>query len=148
LILLEHNDVITLGRRGKYSNIKLTEKELKKNNIGVYEVSRGGDVTYHGAGQLVGYMIFDLTNHGKDIRKIVGNIQEVFIRLLKEYYNIESFRNDSAYTGVWIGNDKITSIGISVSHWVTMHGFSFNINTNLNNYSWHGLHLADSQKKV
>ena len=135
LLLLEHLPVITLGRRGKYSNIKTSANFLKKEKIEIYEVNRGGDVTYHGPGQLVGYIFFDLRKHGRDIKKFVWNIQEVFIRLLKEY-KIESYRDDSIYTGVWIGYSKITAIGISVSHWVTMHGFSFNINTDLSHYNW------------
>lgn len=135
LLLLEHPPVITLGRRGKYSNIKISESILKKDNIEVFEVNRGGDVTYHGPGQLVGYIFFDLRNHGRDIKKLIWKIQEVFIRLLRDY-KVESFRDDNIYTGVWIGNSKITAIGIAINHWITMHGFSFNINTNLNHYNW------------
>lgn len=135
LLLLEHSPVITLGRRGKYSNIKVSESFLKKENIEVFEVGRGGDVTYHGPGQLVGYIFFDLRNQGSNIKKFIWNIEEVFIRLLKEY-KIESYRDDNIYTGVWIGNSKITAIGIYISRWITMHGFSFNINTDLSHYDW------------
>jgi lipoyl(octanoyl) transferase len=136
LLLLEHYPVITLGKRGKYSNIKIQTNILKENDVNVYEVSRGGDVTYHGPGQLVGYLIFDLKNHGKDIKNFVWKIQEVFIRFMKMEYGIESYRDDGVYTGVWVGNDKITAIGIAISHWVTMHGFAFNINTDLDHYKW------------
>ncbi len=135
LILLEHYPVITLGRRGKHSNIKIPEIDLEKQEVNIYEVSRGGDVTYHGPGQLVGYLIFDLRKHGKDIKKFIWKIEEVFISVLKEY-GIDSYRDENIYTGVWIGDAKITAIGISVSRWITMHGFSFNINTNLMHYNW------------
>jgi lipoyl(octanoyl) transferase len=136
LLLQEHNSVITVGRRGSYSNILLPGEELLKKKIDVYEVSRGGDVTYHGPGQLVGYPIFDLKDHEMDIRKYVWNIQEVFIRILKEDYGMESRRENGVYTGVWVGNSKITAIGIAVRRWVTMHGFAFNINTDLDNFRW------------
>lgn len=136
LLLLEHPSVITLGRRGKYSNIKVEKEQLESLNIPVYEVGRGGDVTYHGPGQLIGYMIFDLKSLGLSIKEFVWKIQEVFIRLLIEAYHIESARNDGVYTGVWVGDDKITAIGISVKRNVTMHGFAFNINTHLDHYRW------------
>lgn len=136
LILLEHSNVITLGRRGKYSNIIIPRERLLKENVNVYETARGGDVTYHGPGQLVGYLIFDLKKIRLGIREFVWNIQEVFIRLLKYSYQIDSQRDSGVYTGVWVGNNKITAIGISVSHAVTMHGFSFNVNTNLEYYRW------------
>ena len=76
-----------------------------------------------------------MRNHGRDIKKFIWNLQEVFIRLLKEY-DIESYRDDNVYTGVWVNENKITAIGIAVKHWITMHGFSFNINTNLLHYKW------------
>jgi lipoyl(octanoyl) transferase len=136
LLLLEHNSVITLGRRGRYSNILIPGTSLKKEKIEIHEVTRGGDVTYHGPGQLVGYLIFDLKNHGRDVRDFVWKIQEVFIRLLKGRYNIDSRRDDGLYTGVWVENEKITAIGLAVSRWITMHGFAFNINTNLDHYKW------------
>jgi len=136
LLLLEHPPVITLGRRGKYSNIKVPPETLKQNNTEIYETDRGGDVTYHGPGQIVGYPIFDLKKHGRDIKQFVWNIEEVFIRMLKEQFNIEAHREGKEYTGVWVGKDKITAIGISVKKWVTMHGFAFNVNTNLDHFDW------------
>ncbi len=136
LLLLEHNNVITIGRRGKYSNIKIPISFLEKEKVDIHEVTRGGDVTYHGPGQLVGYLIFDLRDHGRNIRDFVWNIQEVFIRMLKNHFHIESSRGEGLYTGVWVGNEKITAIGLSVKRWVTMHGFAFNINTDLDNYKW------------
>lgn len=136
LILVEHFPVITLGRRGRYENIFAPEQELEEAGVKIYEVNRGGDVTYHGPGQLVGYPIVDLNNHGKDIRQFVWNIEEVFIRLLLDEFGIKARREEGTYTGVWVGNNKITAIGIAVKRWVTMHGFAFNINTNLGHFKW------------
>ncbi|MGI6777377.1 MAG: lipoyl(octanoyl) transferase LipB [Acetivibrionales bacterium] len=136
LLIVEHPPVITIGRRGTEDNIIMPTEMLKANGVGVYYVSRGGDVTYHGPGQIVGYPVFDLNNHGRDIKDFVYRIEEVFIRLLKEEYGIQAYRQDKKYTGVWVGNDKITAIGIAVKRWVTMHGFAFNVNTNLEHFKW------------
>jgi lipoyl(octanoyl) transferase len=136
LLLVEHPPVLTLGRRGKYENILVPREELEANGVSIYEVSRGGDVTYHGPGQLVGYPIMDLAGHGKDIKAFVLNVEEVFIRLLAEQYGITAGRDEKTYTGVWVGNEIITAIGIAVKHWVTMHGFAFNINTDLSHFKW------------
>jgi len=136
LLLVEHPAVITIGRRGSYSNIVVPESFLKENGIEVYEVSRGGDVTYHGPGQIVGYPVMDLNNYGKDIKAFVWNIEEVFVKLLKEQFNITAYREEKKYTGVWVDNCKITAIGIAVKKWVTMHGFAFNVNTNLDHFKW------------
>lgn len=136
LLLLEHQPVLTLGRRGVYSNILLSKDELAEMGISVYEISRGGDVTYHGPGQIVGYPIMDLNNYGRNIKEFVWNIEEVFIKLLREEYDILAGREENKYTGVWVGNRKITAIGIAVKHWVTMHGFAFNVNTQLEHFKW------------
>jgi len=135
-LMVEHPPTLTLGKRGEYSNILLPVEELRSKGVGIYEINRGGDVTYHGPGQMVGYPILDLNNHGRGVRRFVWNIEEVFIRLLKEKYNITAHREDKEYTGVWVGNSKITAIGIAVKHWVTMHGFAFNINTELEHFKW------------
>ncbi len=136
LLLLEHPPVITVGRSGSYSNIVLSQDMLKSKGVSVYEVNRGGDVTYHGPGQAVGYMIMDLNDQERDIHRFVGKVGEVFIRLLKQEYNINADMNRAKYTGVWIGEEKITAIGIAVKRWVTMHGFAFNINTDMENFKW------------
>ncbi|MCX7711502.1 MAG: lipoyl(octanoyl) transferase LipB [Clostridia bacterium] len=136
LLLLEHPPVITIGRRGNESNILLSSEEIKDNGIGIYEVSRGGDVTYHGPGQMVGYPIMDLNNFGKDIKEFVWKVEEVFIRLLDREYGIKAERDEKKYTGVWVGDSKITAIGIAVKRWVTMHGFAFNVNTDLEHFKW------------
>lgn len=135
-LLLEHPPVLTLGTRGVYSNILLPEKELEAGGVKIYEVNRGGDVTYHGPGQIVGYPVMDLKEHGRDIKQFVWNLEEVFIRLLKENFEISAYRDQNKYTGVWVDNNKITAIGIAVKRWVTMHGFAFNVNTNLEHFKW------------
>ena len=136
ILLLEHKPVLTLGRRGNYENILLSKEALQNEGIDVYEVSRGGDVTYHGPGQIVGYPIMDLNYLGKDSKEFVWNIQEVIIRLLNNEYGINAERDDKKYTGVWVNDKKITAIGIAIRHWVTMHGFAFNVNTNLAHFNW------------
>lgn len=136
LILLEHPPVLTLGRRGEYENILLSKDILEAQGVKIYEVSRGGDVTYHGPGQIVGYPIMDLTQLGKDVKEYVYKIEEVFIRLLLNEFGMVATRDEKKYTGVWVGNEKITAIGIAVKKWVTMHGFAFNVNTNLDHFHW------------
>lgn len=135
-LMVEHPPTLTLGKRGEYSNILLPVEELREKGVGIYEINRGGDVTYHGPGQMVGYPIIDLNNHGRSVREFVWNMEEVFIRLLKEKYNITAHIEDKEYTGVWVDKSKITAIGIAVKHWVTMHGFAFNINTQLEHFNW------------
>ena len=136
MLLVEHPPVLTVGRRGEYSNILLPTDELKAAGVEIFDVNRGGDVTYHGPGQIVGYPIMDLNDYGRDIKDYVGKIEEIFIRLLKEDYDITARRDEKKYTGVWVQNSKITAIGIAVKRWVTMHGFAFNVNTDLNHFRW------------
>jgi lipoyl(octanoyl) transferase len=128
LILVEHPPVVTLGRRGDRANILAGEAELAARGIEVVEVNRGGDVTYHGLGQLVGYPIFDLRQRAGDARGFVSDIAETFIRLLSREFGIEGRREEGKHTGVWVGNDKLVAIGIAVRGLVTMHGFAFNVN--------------------
>lgn len=136
LLILEHPPVITLGRRGKYENILLPLEMLAANGVKTYEVSRGGDVTYHGPGQVIGYPIVDISEQGRDIKQFVWNIEEVFIRLLHGEFGIAAHREEKKFTGVWVGDEKITAIGIAVKRWVTMHGFAFNVGTDLEHFSW------------
>jgi lipoate-protein ligase B len=131
LLLLEHPSVITLGKRGVYSNIIVPKEELAEKGISIYEVSRGGDVTYHGPGQIVGYPIVNLKEMNKGVKDFVWGVEEVFIQLLKNEFKITACRDTEKYTGVWVDNEKITAIGIAVKHWITMHGFAFNVNTEL-----------------
>jgi len=136
LLIVEHFPVLTIGISGKASNIIAPKDILEKAGIKVYETTRGGDVTYHGPGQIVGYPVIDLKNIQKGVKDFIILLQEVFIRLLKDEYNIAAEREEGKYTGVWTGENKITAIGIAVKKWVTMHGFAFNINTNLNHFKW------------
>lgn len=130
LIIVEHPAVITMGKNKDDSNIIVPEKHLGSLGIQLVKATRGGDVTYHGEGQIVGYPIVDLRALGMGIREFVDHLEEVFIELLKDKYNITAARIDE-HKGVWVGDSKITAIGLSVKHGVTMHGFAFNVNTNL-----------------
>jgi lipoyl(octanoyl) transferase len=134
ILLLEHSPVITLGIRGKEKNILIPKETLNENKIKVFKINRGGDVTYHCPGQLVGYLIFDLKNHNKSIKNFVWKIEEAIIRFLRNEYNIESYRDIKKYTGIWVNNDKITALGLNVRKWITTHGFSLNINPYLENF--------------
>ncbi|MDF2545187.1 MAG: lipB [Anaerosolibacter sp.] len=134
LILVEHPPVITIGRNGFPSNIIVPEKYLKEQGVEVHQVERGGDVTYHGPGQIVGYPIVKLKDRKMGIRDFVEGIEETFIQLLGENYSIIAGRN-SEHTGVWIDNNKILAIGLAVKRGVTMHGFAFNVKTKLDHFN-------------
>ncbi len=125
LVLLEHPPVITLGRSGNMENVLVSESELSNRGIQLFHTNRGGDVTYHGPGQIVGYPIMDLTQHGTDLRKHVGKLEEVLIQAL-DTLAVKSNRREKE-TGIWVGDNKIASIGIHVKRWVTMHGFALNV---------------------
>jgi len=129
LFLLEHPHTYTLGKTADKNNLISTEVYLKENKISVYDIDRGGDITYHGPGQIVGYPIINLNEWIKDTHKFLRALEEVLIETC-ESYGIAAGRN-SKYTGVWINNRKIAAIGIKISRWITMHGFAFNVNTNL-----------------
>jgi len=133
LILLEHEPVVTIGRRGKKDNILVSEEFLQSKGIRVFEIDRGGDVTLHCPGQLVGYPILDLKFHGENIHRYLRNLEEVIIRSLK-VYGVDGQRIEN-HTGVWVGEKKIASIGIGIKGWVTFHGFSLNINSDLSYFS-------------
>jgi len=134
LLLVEHLPVITVGRDGSLNNLLLNEEELKEKGIDIYETNRGGDITYHGPGQLVGYPILNLKNYKKDLHWLLRAYEQVFIELLKKF-NIKGTRIPGL-TGVWVGDKKITSIGIGVKRWVSYHGFAFNINPDLSNFNY------------
>ncbi len=129
LLLLEHPPVVTLGRGTRASSLPLAPELLTRRGIEVYEIERGGDVTYHGPGQLVGYPIFDLSAHRKDLHWFLRQIEEALILALARF-GIAGERRAS-YTGVWTGGRKIASIGIHVRQWVTWHGFALNVTTDL-----------------
>ncbi|MFP4371455.1 MAG: lipoyl(octanoyl) transferase LipB [Halanaerobium sp.] len=134
LLLVEHPPVFTIGASGTRENIVAADELLNKAGIEVFETNRGGDITYHGPGQIVGYPILNLKEHKQDLHWLLSAYEEVFIRLL-EKYNIQGRRIDGL-TGVWVDNKKITAIGVGVKHWITYHGFAFNINPNLEHFSY------------
>ena len=134
LLLLEHPHVYTLGRNARRENILVSAPFLRSRGAGVFEIDRGGDVTYHGPGQLVGYPILDLAQHRRDIAWYMRSLEEVFIRVAAEY-GIEAGRLAGA-AGVWVGNAKLVAVGVHISRWVTSHGFAFNVNTDLHFFDW------------
>lgn len=133
IITVEHEPVYTLGKTGNRNHILISDEEMKQRGISYYEIDRGGDITYHGPGQLVVYPVFDLNNHYKDTHRFLRDLEEVVIKTLKEY-NINSHRIEE-YTGVWVGEEKICAIGIKVSRWITMHGLALNVNNDLSYFN-------------
>jgi lipoyl(octanoyl) transferase len=129
LYLLEHPHTYTLGRVADKNNLVGSDEYLKQNNISVYEIDRGGDITYHGPGQIVGYPIINLNDWVNDTHKYLRALEEVIIMTCAQY-GVICGRNPK-YTGVWIDDRKICAIGIKVSRWITMHGFAFNVKTDL-----------------
>ena len=129
LILLEHPPVITLGRSGTHAHLLGSEAELEERGVAFVETDRGGDITFHGPGQIVGYAIVDLDARGRDLHRYLRDLETVLIRALAEF----RIRADRAQglTGVWVGDAKVAAIGIRVSRWVTHHGFALNVDTDL-----------------
>lgn len=130
LFLLEHPHTYTLGKVAEKENLISTKEQLQELGISVYEIDRGGDITYHGPGQIVGYPIINLSDWKEDTHEYLRALEEVIIKTCSEY-GLSTNRNPK-YTGVWLGERKIAAIGIKVSRWITMHGFAFNVNTDLN----------------
>ena len=131
LLLLEHPHVLTLGVRGDggRSHILATPDALGSRGIEVHETGRGGDITYHGPGQIVGYPIIDLQPDRCDVHRYVRDIEEVLIRTASDY-GVEAGRVEGL-TGVWVGREKLAAIGVRIARWVTSHGFAFNVTTDL-----------------
>ena len=134
LILVEHPPVLTLGKRSSDGLILVSEEALKAHGIDVFQTERGGLVTYHGDGQIVGYPIVDIKRSGIGIRNFVGGLEQIFIDLLKVEYGIDAGK-DEEHTGVWVGNSKITAIGLAVRRGITMHGFAFNVKPNMEHFN-------------
>ena len=134
LLLLEHPHVYTLGRNARRENLLVSEEELAARGAQVFQTDRGGDVTYHGPGQLVGYPILDLTQHQRDISWYMRSLEEVFLHTARDF-GVEAVRLPGA-AGVWVGNDKLTAMGVHLSRWVTSHGFALNVNTDLRYFEW------------
>jgi lipoyl(octanoyl) transferase len=134
LLLLEHPHVYTLGRNARQENLLVPAEWLASRGVQVFHTDRGGDVTYHGPGQLVGYPILDLAQHRRDISWYMRSLEEVFIRTARDW-GIEAERSPGA-AGVWVGNDKLAAMGVHLSRWVTSHGFALNVNTDLSYFEW------------
>jgi lipoyl(octanoyl) transferase len=136
LLLLEHPSVITLGVKshGDRRHVLASRESLDKAGVAVYETGRGGDVTYHGPGQLVGYPIIDLRPDRCDVHRYVRDIEEVLI-LATRSFGVEAGRS-AGLTGVWVGQSKLAAIGVRISRWITSHGFAYNVAPNLEHFSW------------
>ena len=134
LLLVEHPHVYTLGRNARRENLLISEDQLRAIGAQLFEADRGGDITYHGPGQLVGYPIFDLTGHRRDIAWFMRSLEEVFIRVARDF-GIEAGRVAGA-PGVWVGSEKLVAMGVHISRWVTSHGFAFNADTDLRYFEY------------
>ena len=134
LLLLEHPHTFTLGRRSRQDGVLATAKVLEDLGVEVFETDRGGRVTYHGIGQLVGYPIISLAPDREDVHKYVRDVEEVLIRTMADF-SIKAFRIEGL-TGVHTAEGKIAAIGVHIKRWVTTHGFALNINTDLSYYDW------------
>src|SRR5678809_819777 len=134
LLLLQHPAVITLGVKGDggRANIVATDERLAELGIEVHETGRGGDVTYHGPGQIVGYPILDLRPDRCDVHRYVRDLEEVMIRVCADY-GVAAHRVEGL-SGAWVGTEKIGAIGVRISRWITSHGFAFNVNTRLEDF--------------
>jgi len=152
LLLLEHRPVITLGRNAVREHLLMGEDWFAERGVDLVDVDRGGDVTYHGPGQLVAYWIFDLRAWRQDVHHYLRQIEEVVIRTLGSF-GIEAARSDGA-TGVWTKDEKIAAIGLHLSHWVSTHGFALNITTDLEPFRWivpcglHGRGVTSMNKRM
>ena len=135
LLLVEHPHVLTLGVRGDggRSHILATADALASRGIEVHETGRGGDVTYHGPGQIVGYPIIDLNPDRRDVHRYVRDLETVLIRTAADY-GIDAGRIEGL-TGVWVGNEKLAAIGVRIARWITSHGFALNVTTNLDHFA-------------
>ncbi len=129
LLLTEHEHVYTIGKGGDANHLLASGNELRENGVEFFEIDRGGDITYHGPGQIVGYPILDLNNYFLDLHKYLRSLEEVVIVALQAF-GIQGTREEGM-TGVWVKGEKIAAIGVKVSRWITMHGFALNVNTDL-----------------
>ena len=134
LLLLEHPHVYTLGRNAKREHLLASRSWLEAHRVEVFETDRGGDITYHGPGQLVGYPILDLTAHRRDLSWYMRSLEEVLIGVAGDL-RVRAGRLVGA-PGVWVENDKLAAMGVHVSRWVTSHGFALNVNTDLAHFDW------------
>lgn len=133
VLLLEHQPCFTIGRKGGFEHILVNDRVLEKEGIRLYETDRGGDITYHGPGQLICYPIIDLGGYGRDVHDYARRLEKVLIKTL-ESYGIRAGRK-AEYPGVWVGQSKIAAMGIGVRRWITMHGVSLNVCPDMNHFS-------------
>lgn len=134
LLLLEHKKVITIGNSGDPAHILLPAEYLRERGFEVEKINRGGDVTYHGPGQIVGYLIFDIFRYGAGVKDFFFKLEEIFVHLLDKWYGIEAHR-EKEFPGVWVGEEKITALGCAIKRGISMHGFGFNVNTDLEDFN-------------
>lgn len=138
LLFCEHPHVITLGRNGKRDNLRVNDRLLAQQQVEFHHTDRGGDITYHGPGQIVGYPILDLADHRRDVRWYVEQLEEVMIRAAADFGVLA--KRDAAHRGVWVatpaGDEKLAALGVHLSRWVTSHGFAFNVSTDLRYFDW------------
>jgi len=132
LLLLEHDPVVTLGRNAKTANLLMSEALLRARGVELFEAGRGGDITYHGPGQVVGYPIIQIPEDRRDVHRYVRDLEEVMIRVCADYGFVG--RRIEGKSGTFVGENKIGAIGVRISRWVTSHGFAFNVNTNLSGF--------------
>ena len=132
LLLLEHDPVVTMGRNARAENLLISEELLRARGVELFEAGRGGDVTYHGPGQVVGYPILEIPEGRRDVHRYVRDLEEVMIRVCGDYGL--SARRIRGKSGTFVGENKIGAIGVRISRWVTSHGFAFNVNTNLKGF--------------
>jgi lipoate-protein ligase B len=129
LLLTEHAHVYTIGKSGSDVHLLTSRSELQQQGVEVFHIDRGGDITYHGPGQLVAYPILDLQNHYPDVHRYLRDLEEAIILTLREYAIVGE--QDPRYTGVWVRGKKLAAIGVKVSRWITMHGVAINVNSDL-----------------
>jgi lipoate-protein ligase B len=132
LLLTEHDHVYTLGKSTNENHLLASQEELKASGTDVFHIDRGGDITYHGPGQIVGYPILDLNNYFLDVHRYLRSLEEVVIRTLSTFGILA--RREKDLTGVWVNDEKIAAIGVKIRHWVTMHGFALNVNTDISRF--------------
>jgi lipoate-protein ligase B len=133
LLLLEHAPTITIGKSGTVDNVLAAKEQLAEEGVALFFIERGGDATYHGPGQIVGYPIMDLKVRGKDIGRFVHDIEDVIIRTMDDF-SIPTDR-DPNHPGLWVDNQELAAIGLSIRRWVSMHGFAINVNTKMEHFS-------------
>jgi lipoyl(octanoyl) transferase len=135
LVLLEHPPVITLGRRAENADVLISRETAALRGVKIVRIDRGGEVTYHGPGQLVGYLVCGLEISGGSVKRFVRQVEEALILCLEKGWGVRAGRKQE-YIGVWAGEEKIAAIGLSISRRITMHGFALNINTALEHFQW------------